>query len=186
MMNRVVVGQGWWGHDEQGGGGAGLEGGMMNSLEHCMKEGHWLVIQNCHLAPECSLTVERLISRLSVTSSDINSGFRLWLTTSTPTSLSSCVLGASIKLAVETPDLLRDQVQDYFTSQVGPAYLENNKAREPAILSKMAYSLVFLVAQCNKRNNYVARGWAGTPAFTETDLEVVLEFKLLLVIIAIT
>ena len=57
-----------------------------NQIEHIeqvikssMNEGHWILLQNCHLAPEMLATLEKEIN--STTTDSIHVDFRLWLTT---------------------------------------------------------------------------------------------------------
>merc|ERR1712106_1133323 len=90
-----------------------LEETIMKTLEVAIKEGNWVYIQNCHIAPQCSSTLEKICTRLN-TIQDINPGFRLWLTTLPNESMSHSVLGDSIKLAIEAPNLIRDQILDSF------------------------------------------------------------------------
>ena len=70
---------------------ASMESIILSTLETAIKEGSWVIIQNCHLAGDCSGLLERLTLRLA-TVADIHPGFRLWLT-ARPHDMTPTVLG---------------------------------------------------------------------------------------------
>ena len=75
-------------------------------FKKCLKDGTWLLLKNCHLAP---LWLDKLETHLS--SDDINSDFRLWLTAEEISSFSKAILRRSLKLSVEAPPGLRRSLE---------------------------------------------------------------------------
>ena len=122
-----------------------LEATIMKTLETAIKEGNWVYIQNCHIAPQCSNTLEKICTRLN-TIQDINPGFRLWLTTLPNISMSHSVLGDSIKLAIEAPYLIKDQILDFFNnSLISDLEYYNSFPSKAANFTKLIYSLTSFV-----------------------------------------
>ena len=129
--------------DSQGEGGGldilcltpAMERVILASLETAIKEGNWVILQNCHLAPGCSELLERMTVRLA-TALEVHPGCRLWLT-ALPHAMAPSVLGDSIKLAVEAPLLLRDQLHQLFTaSQVASSVFFVNLNFAPRCLTR--------------------------------------------------
>ena len=128
------------------------------------------------MSPTSHSLLDQIIVRLN-TSPEINPNFRLWLTTLPNNEMPSSVLGDSIKLAIEPSNIMRDNILESFTKSIiaNPSYYESypNKA---ANFTKLIYSLVFLVAQCNGRQSYGREGWSCNFHIQITDLETALSF----------
>ena len=75
-------------------------------FKKCLKDGTWLLLKNCHLAP---LWLDKLETHLS--SEDLNPDFRLWLTAEEISSFSKAILRRSLKLSVEAPPGLRRSLE---------------------------------------------------------------------------
>ena len=75
-------------------------------FKKCLKDGTWLLLKNCHLAP---LWLDKLETHLS--SEALNPDFRLWLTAEEISSFSKAILRRSLKLSVEAPPGLRRSLE---------------------------------------------------------------------------
>ena len=78
------------------------------SVEHGWKAaaaaGHWVCLQNCHLARSWLPTLERLVAELQSTGDDkLHPGFRLWLTCLPTQHFPVSVLQQSVKITMEPP-----------------------------------------------------------------------------------
>ena len=72
------------------------------TFKDCLKNGTWLLLKNCHLAP---LWLDKLESELS--RDNIHKDFKLWLTAEAVDNFSKTILRRSVKLSVEAPPGLR-------------------------------------------------------------------------------
>ena len=126
------------------------------------------------------MVLESIICKIN-TLQDINPNFRLWLTTLPCNYIPNLVLGDSIKLAIEPSDLLRDNILEHFTNSLiaKPEYY-NKYPSKAANFTKLIYSIVFLLSQCNGRHFYERDGWSGKFNLFSTDLEVCLEYLALI------
>ena len=75
-------------------------------FKKCLKDGTWLLLKNCHLAP---LWLDKLETHLS--SEGIHPDFRLWLTAEEISTFSKAILRRSLKLSVEAPPGLRRSLE---------------------------------------------------------------------------
>ncbi len=79
-------------------------------IEIGRREGHWVVLQNCHLAASWMPALEQTLEKASHT----NDGFRLWLTSMPTKSFSVTVLQNSLKVTTEAPRGVNNNISQTF------------------------------------------------------------------------
>ena len=66
--------------------------------------GHWVCLQNCHLAKSWMPDLERLVAKLRADAEgDLHNNFRLWLTSMPATHFPVSVVQSGIKVTMESP-----------------------------------------------------------------------------------
>ena len=145
-----------------------------NAVEISLKDGSWVVIQNCHLSPVCCKYLDQLLLQISATS-EVNSSFRLWLTSKPSLCISTYVINRSIKIAVEEPKDIKEQMLlSLQSSYISEANFDSSVPGKEASFSKIIYSLLFFIIKCNGRNLYESQGWSMPTVFNKVDIEFVL------------
>ena len=73
-------------------------------LKAAAAAGHWVCLQNCHLARSWLPTLERLVAELQSAGDDkLQPGFRLWLTCLPTRDFPVSILQQSVKITMEPP-----------------------------------------------------------------------------------
>ena len=121
-------------------------------FKECLREGNWLLLKNCHLAP---LWLDKLESHLS--NDTIHPNFILWLTAEEIESFSKAILRRSMKLSVEAPPGLRrslERVSSIWTDTMTTQHLQ--------------LSLLHTIVE--ERLGYSGVGWSQAYDFSTTDI----------------
>uniref|UniRef100_A0A8C5LFK9 Dynein, axonemal, heavy chain 14 n=1 Tax=Jaculus jaculus TaxID=51337 RepID=A0A8C5LFK9_JACJA len=134
----------------------------------------WVFLQNCHLAssfmPKLCATVDSF-NRPDVT---LDPDFRLWLSSKSYSSFPIPILQKGIKIAVETPQGLKNNLLQRFgyggSGEVTEEIFENIDCGP--WWKKLIFSLCFFNAVINERKAYGTLGWNIAYRFSSSDLEV--------------
>jgi len=111
MFKQISLGQG--------------QGNMaMMALLEAFKDGRWVLLQNCHLAPSFMPLMERTLEAVPA---DVHPEFRVWLTTQPCESFPVNILMKSIKLTFQAPRGIRKNLLRSFQSQDRKRFEETSK-----------------------------------------------------------
>lgn len=139
-------------------------------IEQGIIDGHWVLLENCHLARTWMPELEKIIEKLQNRPTDeINSDFRLYLTSMPATYFPVSILQNSIKITTEPPRGLKANVLRSL-NRVEPEQIDNVPMKEN--LGKLIMSLCVFHALVQERRKFGPLGWNIAYEFNDSDFDV--------------
>jgi len=135
-------------------------------LAQAVKEGTWVLLQNCHLAVSWMNSLERFVENLKPEA--VNPDFRLWLTCMSSPAFPVSVLQISVKMTMEPPKGVRQNLLLSF-ADFNDAYLDS--CNKPEAFRKLTYGICFFHAVIQERRKFGPLGWNISYDFTASDLK---------------
>lgn len=142
--------------------------GQGKKAENCINEnasrGGWALLMNCHLATSFMPKLEHIVENLDDSN---HRDFRLWMTSMPSPNFPVSVLQNSVKMTLEPPSGLKQNVLGTYESLEWKDYEESTK---PEIIKPLLFSFCFFHAIVQDRRKFGPIGWNIAYAFTNEDL----------------
>uniref|UniRef100_A0A8C6E8C9 Dynein axonemal heavy chain 14 n=1 Tax=Moschus moschiferus TaxID=68415 RepID=A0A8C6E8C9_MOSMO len=141
------------------------------------KTEQWVFLQNCHLAASFMPRLCTIVESFNSPDVIIEPKFRLWLSSKSDSSFPIPILQKSLKIAVENPQGLKNNLLQTFGFN-GSGEVTEELFEKPDCgpwWKKILFSLCFFNALINERKIYGILGWNITYAFSSSDLEVAIK-----------
>jgi dynein heavy chain, axonemal len=140
-------------------------------MEAGTKEGHWVLLQNCHLYADFMPRLSRMIEDYSdaTAKTRLHRDYRLWLTSLPSDVFPIAILQNGVKLVQEPPKGLKSNLlQSYLSDPVADADFFAG-ADKPEVWQKLLFGLCFFHAVVQERRQYGPLGWNRPYEFNDTD-----------------
>lgn len=135
-------------------------------IEEGLNRGGWVLLMNCHLSTSWMPKLEELCENMDDTK---HRDFRLWLTSMPNKSFPVSILQNSVKMTLEPPSGLKQNVLSTYESL---DVEEFESCSKPHVFKKLLFGFAFFHAIVQDRRKFGPIGWNIPYAFTNEDLTV--------------
>jgi dynein heavy chain len=131
------------------------------------KNGKWVLLQNCHLAPSFMTTLEGIVE--AFVPDEMDPMFRLWLTACPSPDFPISILQSGIKMTIEPPKGLKQAMLRSYLS-IDEEWFES--CTKPFEFKKMLCGLFFFHGLILERRGFGPVGWNNQYGFSEPDRDI--------------
>ncbi|KAL4466850.1 hypothetical protein ABPG74_010447 [Tetrahymena malaccensis] len=138
------------------------------AIENGLKNGGWVVLQNCHLGKSFMPKLEELIAGFNNEDQEFNTEFRLFLTSMPCDYFPISILQNGVKLTNEPPKGIKSNIQKSY-AELSEERFESCTKEKP--WKKLLYSISFFHAIIQERRKFGPLGWNIRYEFNDSDLD---------------
>ncbi len=157
--------------------GQGQGARAVELIDRAKREGHWVVLQNCHLCVSFMPMLESIVEK-TVREADVHPGYRLWLTSLPTLGFSVSVLQNSLKVTTEMPRGVANAIMQAYTDMGSiafqysdaPAGVLCDSTDLSVVYRRLVFALTALHAVMVERKKYGGLGWNVRYEWMWTDL----------------
>ncbi|XP_017121821.1 dynein heavy chain 6, axonemal [Drosophila elegans] len=139
-----------------------------NLIEKSLRLGHWVFLQNCHLATSFMQTLESIVRNLTLGITKAHPDFRLYLSSMPIQTFPISVLQNSVKITNEPPKGIKANVLGAMTD-LKPDFFEQHI--QNGHWRAIVFGLCMFHAVLLERRKFGPLGWNITYEFSESDRE---------------
>lgn len=133
------------------------------------KNGGWVFVQNCHLAPDWMASLSKMLYDMKPES--VKPGFRLWLSSRPCSVIPTTVLEASIKIAVEPRGIKATMRGLLATNPLSEEDFFSSCREKNREWKRWIYDLLLVHAVVLGRRRFGAVGWSVAYDFAPSDFQ---------------
>jgi len=137
----------------------------MKLIETAQGGGGWVLLSNCHLMESWMPTLEAIVEQFNP--DNMQTSFRLWLTSMPAKSFPVQVLQNGVKMTNEPPSGLRANLLRSYSALTDEVFKESNK---PETFKTLLFGFCFFHAVVQDRRKFGPIGWNIAYGFTPEDL----------------
>jgi dynein heavy chain len=147
--------------------GRGQDKKAENCINDNISRGGWALLMNCHLASSFMPKLEAIVENLE--NAQPHRDFRLWMTSMPAKTFPVSVLQNSVKMTLEPPSGLKQNVLGTYEAL---DWKEIEESEKPEPIKKLLFGFCFFHAIVQDRRKFGPIGWNIPYAFTNEDLMV--------------